>query len=115
MKKVLVCVLFAVFLLAMAGCGANININAPDSQVEFTMPGVNPGLDQPAANGRVAGLGTGFWHGLIAPVTLFVSFFNPAIQMYEVHNNGALYNLGFLFGIVVLLAAIVGFARLRRR
>jgi len=47
------------------------------------------------AQGRVAGIWLGIWHGFISPVTLVLSFFNKDVQMYEVHNAGNLYNLGF--------------------
>ena len=53
-------------------------------------------------------------HGLISVVTLIISFFKPEIQMYEVHNTGPLYNLGFLIG-AILLFAILGFSGGRRR
>jgi hypothetical protein len=36
------------------------------------------------------------------------------VQMYEVHNNGPMYNLGFLLGAIVLFA-ILGFSGGRRR
>jgi len=48
----------------------------------------------------------GIWHGIISPVTLVISFFNKDIQMYEVHNDGSQYNLGFLLGIVILFAIL---------
>jgi len=117
MKKILVFVLFAVLLAALSGCapGTNVDLNdEPNSEIHFTTPGPNPEVDTPAENGQVAGLGTGLWHGLISVVTLIVSFFNPAVQMYEVHNNGPMYNLGFLLG-AILLFAILGFSGGRRR
>lgn len=118
MKQVLVIVLCAVFVVTLAGCasGTSIDLNATDSEIQLTTPGPNPQVDKPAENGRVAGLGTGLWHGLISVVTLVISFFNPAVQMYEVHNSGELYNLGFLIG-AVLLFGILGFSggRGRRR
>ena len=117
MKKILVFVLFAVLLVTLVGCapGTNVDLNdKPNSEIQFTTPGTNPELDTPAENGKVAGLGTGLWHGLISIVTLIMSFFNPEIQMYEVHNNGPLYNLGFLLGVVLLLAIVV-FSGSRRR
>jgi hypothetical protein len=97
--------------LVMAGCapGTDIEVDTPDTIV-LTMPGPNPQLDKPDANGRLAGVAQGLWHGLIAPVTAIGSFFNPAMQMYEVHNNGQEYNLGFLIGIalVFLLLGVLG-------
>ena len=115
MKKVFAFVLFAVLLVTLTGCaGTNVDLNSPDTEIQFTTPGANPAMGQPTENGRVAGLGTGVWHGLLSIVTLFISFLNPAVQMYEVHNNGSLYNLGFLLG-VILLFAILAFARSRSR
>jgi hypothetical protein len=116
MKKILVFVLFAVLVATAAGCapGTNVDLDAPDAEIQFTTPGPNPQVDKTAENGRVAGLGTGLWHGLISVVTLVISFFNPAIQMYEVHNTGPLYNLGFLIG-AILLFGILGFSGGRRR
>ena len=46
----------------------------------------------------VAGIFTGFVHGLICPIAFVVSLFNHDVAMYEVHNSGWLYNLGFLLG-----------------
>ena len=60
-----------------------------------------------------AGVLQGLWHGLIAPVTLIMSFFNENVQMYEVHNDGKEYNLGFLLG-VALVFLILGFSGRRR-
>jgi hypothetical protein len=117
MKKILVFVLFAVLIAALAGCapGTRVDLNdAPNSEIQFTTPGPNPEVVTPTENGHTAGFGTGLWHGLISVVTLIVSFFNPAVQMYEVHNNGPMYNLGFLLGALMLFA-ILGFSGGRRR
>jgi hypothetical protein len=116
MKKILVIVLLAAFVLTTVGCapGTSVDLDAPDTEIQLTTPGPNPQVDEPAENGRVAGLGTGLWHGLISVVTLIISFFNPAIQMYEVHNSGQLYNLGFLIGSI-LLFGVLGFSGGRGR
>lgn len=116
MKKILVFVLSAILLVTLAGCtaGTEINLDKSDSEIQFTLPGANPELDTPAENGIVAGLGTGLWHGFISIVTLILSFSKPEIQMYEVHNSGPLYNLGFLIGAIVLFA-IIGFSGSSRR
>jgi len=108
--------LFAVLLVTLTACapGSKVNLDKPDTEIQFTTPGPNPEVDKPAENGSVAGLGTGLWHGLISVVTLIMSFFDPAVQMYEVHNSGPLYNLGFLIG-AILLFAILGFSGGRRR
>jgi hypothetical protein len=114
MKKsnLFVTILLILVTLLLAACapGSEIDVNTPESTIELTSPGPNPQLDEPAENGRVAGVAQGIWHGLIAPVTVIGSFFNPDMQMYEVHNNGREYNLGFLIGvaIVFLLLGLIG-------
>jgi len=109
MKKLLI---FAILLVLATGCapGSSVEVNTPDSTVELTTPSPNPLQNEEADNGRVAGIAQGLWHGLIAPVTAIGSFFNPDMQMYEVHNNGKEYNLGFLIGValVFLLLGVIG-------
>ena len=102
MQKLLVSV--AIVLVLVTGCapGTDIEVNVPDTTIRLTTPGPNPEVNQPDAEGRLAGAGTGLWHGLIAPVTLVTSFFNENTQMYEVHNNGNQYNLGFLVGVALV-------------
>jgi hypothetical protein len=109
-------ILIALLLVLMTGCapGSGVEVNVPSSTVLLTTPGPNPEQTKPDAAGRVAGIVQGLWHGLIAPVTLIGSFFNPDMQMYEVHNNGTEYNLGYLFG-VALVFLILGLIGGRRR
>ena len=115
MKKLFVLVLSLVLLVTMAGCGpdTNIEVNTPDASIQLNTPGVNPLANQAAENGRVAGVLQGLWHGIIAPVTLIMSFFNENVQMYEVHNDGKEYNLGFLLGVAIVFL-ILGFSGRRR-
>jgi hypothetical protein len=116
MKKILMFVLSIVLIAALTACapGTSVDLDKADTEIQFTTPGANPEQGKPAANGHVAGLGTGLWHGLISVVTLIMSFINPEIQMYDVHNSGQLYNLGFLIG-AILLFAILGFSGGMRR
>jgi len=115
MKKLLVLVSSMILLVTLAGCGpdTNIEVNTPDSSIQLNTPGVNPLANEPAENGRVAGVVQGLWHGIIAPVTLIMSFFNEEVQMYEVHNDGKEYNLGYLFGVAIVFL-ILGFSGRRR-
>ena len=115
MKKTLVLALLTTLTVLLAGCGpdTNIEVNTPDASIQLNTPGVNPLANEPAENGRVAGVLQGLWHGLIAPVTLIMSFFNENVQMYEVHNDGKEYNLGFLLG-AALVFLILGFSGRRR-
>lgn len=101
-------------ILAACAPGSSVEVDVPSSTVVLTTPGPNPEQTKPDAAGRVAGIAQGLWHGLIAPITLIGSFFNPNMQMYEVHNNGREYNLGYLFG-VALVFLILGLIGGRRR
>jgi hypothetical protein len=115
MKKLSVVVL-SVILLITTGCGpgSGVQVNTPDSTIQLSPPGPNPLVNQPDEQGRIARAVAGLWHGLIAPVTLIMSFFDSETQMYEVHNSGPEYNLGFLLGmgLVMLLLGLLG--RMRR-
>ena len=113
MNKLLISLAILSVLVAACAPGTDIELNTPETTIELTTPGPNPQLDQADANGRLAGAIQGLWHGLIAPVTVIGSFFNPAMQMYEVHNNGNEYNLGFLIGValVFLLLGLLGGSR----
>ncbi len=51
-----------------------------------------------------AGFWAGLWHGFIAWITFFISLFSDKVTVYEMNNNGAWYNFGFLLG----LGAFVG-------
>jgi hypothetical protein len=82
--------------------------------MQLAAPGANPLLNQPDAQGRIARAGAGLWHGIIAPVTLVISFFNSDVRMYEVHNVGSEYDLGFLLGSAMIIALLGLFIRMRR-
>jgi hypothetical protein len=116
MKKLLIVVLSLILLVLVTGCapGSSVEVTTPETNIRLTTPGANPLVNEPAENGVVAGVVQGLWHGIIAPVTLVMSFFNEAVQMYEVHNNGREYNLGFLLG-VALVFLILGFSGRRWR
>lgn len=90
-------------------------INVPGISIQISAPGPNPSMNTPDAQGQVAGILMGIWHGIISPVTLIVSFVNPNVQMYEVHNDGSPYNLGFLIGVAIVFILLGVFAGSRRR
>jgi hypothetical protein len=129
-----VLVMLAVSLVVVAGCApgtvAQINppapntqagtpapngqINVPGVSIQVNAPGPNPLVNTADAQGRVAGTSQGLWHGIISPVTLVLSFINKGGQIYEVHNDGSEYDLGFLVGVAivfVILGAVVGSRR----
>lgn len=49
---------------------------------------------------RPAGFFMGIWHGWLAPVSLIVSLFNPAVRIYETINTGWWYDFGFYIAII---------------
>ena len=108
--NILISSLLMVAILAACTPGSTVEVSTSDNTIQLSTPGPNPMANQPAENGRIAGALQGLWHGLISPVTLILSFFNPSIQMYEVHNSGNEYNLGFLIGValVFLLLGLSG-------
>jgi len=61
---------------------------------------------------ETAGFFSGIWHGWIAPVSLIWSIFNNKIGIYEVYNNGFLYNLGYYMAII---SGFGGLALFRRK
>lgn len=136
MKKTLSVILItAILVIVLAGCtpGTGIQINTPGSSstastpapgeqidvpgfsIKINAPGPNPLVNTPGIKGAVAGTLIGIWHGIISPVTLIMSFINPNVQMYEVHNDGSQYNLGFLVGValVFLILGLIGGSRRR--
>ena len=91
MKRALVVVGFIAVGFALTACAAG------------------SGESQHAASGGVLlQLLLGFWHGLIAPVMLIVEVidkFAPhllpwQVKFYEARGTGAVYDIGFYFGLV---------------
>ena len=62
-------------------------------------PGLNQSKGTPSAHHGVAGFWLGLWQGFIAPFVFVASLFKSDLNIYEVHNNGAWYNFGYLFGL----------------
>ena len=127
-------VLLAVMFVMVSGCGPgsavqintpvanaqagtpapNGQINVPGISIQVYAPGPNPTVNTADARGHIAGILLGIWHGVISPVTLAISFFNKGVQMYEVHNNGNQYNLGFLIGVAIVFVVLGLLLGLRR-
>lgn len=80
-------VVVAAVLLMLTGCA----------------PGPNIQEGAAARANEVAGFWLGLWHGIIMPITFVVSLFSETVNVYEIHNNGNWYNLGFVLGAGVLL------------
>jgi len=62
-------------------------------------PGSNQFTGTPGEHQVVAGFWLGLWQGFIAPFVFLVSLFRSTVSIYELHNNGAWYNFGYLFGL----------------
>jgi hypothetical protein len=136
MKNKLFLFIFSIFILSFtAGCGPgsiaqistpapntkigtpvpNGQINVPGVSIQVNAPGPNPLANKPDANNRIAGILLGIWHGVISPVTLVISFIQPGVQIYEVHNDGSQYNFGFLIGVALVFLILGITAGSRRR
>lgn len=81
-------VMFAVLcIVLLSGCAASRN----------------PNEDTPRDSGdKPAGFWLGLWHGIILLFTFVVSLFKSSVGIYEVHNTGWSYNLGFLIGVLTI-------------
>lgn len=63
-------------------------------------PGPNNMKATPTDMNSVAGFWLGLWQGFITPFVFLISLFVKDLNIYEVHNNGAWYNFGYLFGLM---------------
>lgn len=96
MKRILVlALLLSVVLFALSGCLGG--------------PGSSFGEE------REANFFTGVWHGFISPIALLISFFNDNVRIYEADNVGPVYDLGFLFGVLLWLSTPESVRASRRR
>ena len=50
-----------------------------------------------------AGFWMGLWHGLIVIITFIISLFSDTVRIYESHNNGGFYDLGYVIGLMIAL------------
>ena len=110
MNKLIVLIAISLVLVTACAPGTDIEVEVPATTLQLTTPGPNPLINEPDNDGRLAGAAQGLWHGIISPITAIGAFINPAMQMYEVHNNGREYNLGFLVGValVFLILGLIG-------
>lgn len=60
-----------------------------------------------------AGFFWGIWHGWIAPISLVIGIFNDAVRVYETHNTGWFYDLGFYISIISGFGGIALFRKKR--
>jgi hypothetical protein len=65
----------------------------------FIFSGCTPGAGHFDSNAP-AGFFWGIWHGWIAPVSLLIGLFDETTRIYEPHNTGWFYDLGFYIAII---------------
>jgi hypothetical protein len=99
MKKYIPFILLGIVILMLTSC----------------LAGPNTAMDIPSpSSGKVAGFFMGLWHGIISPVTFFISLFFDKVSIYEVHNTGGWYDFGFVLGAGILFGGGSRAARRRR-
>jgi hypothetical protein len=57
-------------------------------------------------SGAPANFWLGLWQGLIICLSFIASWFDHNIVLYQVHNNGFWYNLGYLIALSVSVGGI---------
>jgi hypothetical protein len=65
--------------------------------------------------GDPAGFFLGLWHGFIMLVTFVISLFDGDVAVYEVHNTGKLYDLGFVLGAMCMFGSSGHRAKKKRK
>ena len=80
----------------------------------FVAPSENVLATTPNAQGNVAGFWQGLWHGFTTPITFLMSLFNKNVSIYEVHNNGAWYNFGYIIGLSMVFGGGGGGGKLAK-
>lgn len=83
-KKICLLTAILIILLLSAGCAAG------NERWDFS---------------NRAGFFAGLWHGFIIVVAFIISLFTENVGIYEIHNAGWTYDLGFLLGLCFSLMA----------
>ncbi len=65
-------------------------------------------LDAVEAGGNPAGFWLGLWHGFTLLFTFIISLFSDSVGVYEAHNSGSWYNLGFVIGAMAFFGGSGG-------
>jgi len=81
LRRVFFLLVFAGFILALAGCAAG-------SEEHFNA-------------GNPADFWAGLWHGFILLFSFIISLFTDSVKVYEAVNVGWAYDLGFLLGVII--------------
>ena len=78
-KQLMLVCLASILMILMSGC----------------VPGDGSYTDE-----NRAGFFWGIWHGWLAPVSLIMGIVNNHLRVYEIHNTGWWYDLGFYMAII---------------
>jgi hypothetical protein len=66
--------------------------------VQITLGLAGPGSRWNQSGRTPAGFLAGFWHGLLFPLSFWISLLFPSVRIYETKNSGRWYDFGFLIG-----------------
>jgi hypothetical protein len=64
---------------------------------------INVGPGKCLINAYRTGFSLGLWQGFVGRFVFVASLFKSNLSIYKVHNNGAWYNFGYLFGLACFL------------
>ena len=78
-KNILLAGILVLFVISLSSCMPGSGNTNPENPANFLW---------------------GIWHGWIAPISLVVSFFRPEITIYDCHNTGLWYNIGYYMAVV---------------
>ncbi|UVI32817.1 hypothetical protein [Paenibacillus spongiae] len=67
--------------------------------ISVSLTGCVPGDGKNSAD-NPAGFFWGIWHGWIAPISLIIGIFKDSIRIYEIHNTGWWYDIGFYIAVI---------------
>jgi hypothetical protein len=66
-------------------------------------------------SGAPANFWLGLWQGLIICLSFIASWFDNNIVLYQVHNNGFWYNLGYIIALSVSVGGLTRGFRTKRK